>query len=341
MSHSDTELLGELLQGEAWVGTGALFQRSSFESKDQFNEWLQRLKHQGMAQIRTGAFGLEAGLAGTPEPSMARADAKAPTAPAGAGPAPPALTAPASLLEAPQRISGKQIEHVDAPPRFVLPAAENAGRLRTPPKLMTLSEARAEFGPQPESEEKADVSHGKRDETELPSLQSAPAARVEDSSMPKTKAKARGAKPTGDKRDVVLGLLRQSPWKTGELIKASGMERAQLYPLLRALQKEGLATLEGTARAATWSATGSGKPGAIAAADQARRAAKGKSGKTAKADGPQTITKALDELELRFRPHRVERLDLKLKVLLRLEQIFDPTIGAVLAEIRADLAPAV
>lgn len=321
------ELLEELLQGDAWVSTGALFQRSSFESKEKFSEWLQLLKNKKQLQIRTGAFGLEVGLPGTPAPSAERPDAKPPIAPAGAGPMPPPLTAPAPMLEGPARIHGKPNDTAPRP-CFVVPSPETEGQLRSESDR----EAAEEDPPAPVAPAPAETSEAANH------TQSAPPARAEDETMPK-----KAPKTPEEQRELIQGLLRQSAWKTGELIQATGLERNQLYPILKKMQSDGEVKLEGTARAATWSIPGGGKPGAIAAVDQARKAAR-KNGAGApgvrNAAPPATITAALDQLAQRIRPRPVERLELKLTVIDRLASIVDPTIAAVLAEIRVDLAPA-
>ncbi|HZR35713.1 MAG TPA: hypothetical protein VFA75_10085 [Nevskia sp.] len=334
--------LAELLQGEAWASTSTLYSRSSFENKERFNEWLLGLKNTGCAVVRTGQFGLEVGLPGTPAPLMERPDAKAtPRKPAGAGPMPPLLQAPAPLLEGPARIqarpqAGRRERGIVAPAeeraQFVLPSPETAHVLRVAPTEAAPEEPAEAIVAAPAVEvppaAPAPIAAPVPPETTQP----APMAHMEEASMPKSKPTADAKKDADAQRDIILGLLRQSSWKTADLIKATGLPRAKLYPLLKQMRKEKLVRLQGTARAATWSLPGAGKPGAIAAVDQVRKAAE------KKAPGPITITAALQELEQRMRPRVIERLEVKLEVLDRLGRLFDPMIASVLSEIRADLA---
>lgn len=331
----DTSTLIELLQGETWVNKNALFNRSSFSDSDEFSAWLRRLVNGGKAQIRRGSFGMEVALAGAPPPDDSRKDARGPSAPPGAGPMPPALTAPEPPLEAPVRINSKSAEE-EARPR-AMPAPHEPEH---PPAETGLAEAT------PAAPAAAPASIETREETSQPitaaapppsapvTEPAAPPAPKEEPTMPTSKAQAAKATKAAAKADptaVVLGLLRQSPWGAADLAKATGLKPAALKSLLKKLRDDKLVRLEGKARSARWHIAGDGKPGAIAAVDQVRKAAK-------KSPPPNTITEALEQLEQRMQPRVIERLEVKLEVLDRLGRLFDPTIAAVLGEIRADLA---
>jgi len=139
----------------------------------------------------------------------------------------------------------------------------------------------------------------------------------------------------GEKREQILGLLRQSPWTSAELAKACDVSPAGVLYHLKQLREERLVKMVGAGSASKWQIAGDGNPGAIAAVDQVRKNGR----KHPSAQGRvSTVSEALQQLEQRLQ-RRIERLDMKLQVLDRLAAIVDPTIAAVLGEIRADLAP--
>ena len=280
--------LAELLRGEAWLGTAALFNRSSFAEKGQFTTWLEGLRQRKEAQTRFGAFGLEVALPGTPEPVIERGDAKGPEAPAGAGPMPGLLTAPTPLLVAP-RLTG-HLEQPEAKPAPVISTAR------------------------PDPAAPAQIS-------------------TTEKAMPvkKQNPSGSGSHTHGVQiREKAIALLTTAPQTTAQLAEALGLTGPAMKHHLKLMRKAGTARLDGRAKTAVWHVgKTSSKPGVSTAT------AKSKPLKRVPAD---SVAQALEELEQRMRLHPVERLELKLRVLDRLSGIVDPTIAAVLGEIRADLA---
>lgn len=135
-------------------------------------------------------------------------------------------------------------------------------------------------------------------------------------------------------RNRILGLLKTSSWRSDELAKALNLPESTLGYHLTCMRKAQLAHPQGGGNATTWHAGPEDKTGAIAAVEQARSAVVRKL-------NPLTVTKALERLSLGSSAARppIQRLELKLKVLDRLAELVEPTIAAVLQEIRADISP--
>src|SRR5579859_5600777 len=114
---TESQQIRQLLQDAGWVATDALFQRSSFADKSEFNAELARLERKNELQLRSSRFGREAALPGVAVPDEMSRDARAPERPAGSGPLPD-LGTPQPLLESPASIKCAP----DDPPVITMPA---------------------------------------------------------------------------------------------------------------------------------------------------------------------------------------------------------------------------
>lgn len=115
----------EQLRNAGWVATDALFQRSDYSDKSDFNAHLAKLERGGQLQLRSGPWGREAALPGTTLPDEQRRNAKAPLPPAGTVLSAP-LQAMQPLLEAPQHAARPTHIEISAPPAPTEPQAAPA-----------------------------------------------------------------------------------------------------------------------------------------------------------------------------------------------------------------------
>lgn len=163
----------------------------------------------------------------------------------------------------------------------------------------------------------------------------AAAARPVDPNEPESEAPMATHAPRGKVRDDILKKLAKEQLRNGELAKALGLAEGLISYHVRALEEAG--RIERDNRLSPWRIAGGGS--SVDRFIKAKRKTAKPAKKAREPSGPLTVTKALEQLESCF-ARKVERLDVKVKVLTAIKAKVDPILGAVLDEIVADLQPA-
>lgn len=235
---SDGNALLELLQGQGWIGTEVLFQRSSYVNKSDFNSAVASGKRLGLLKIRSGRVGLEVALPHVSDEPQERPDAKAPEPPAGAGPT-HTLPPQAKLLEAPRTLTRAARVEPEPKPAFRLPG----GPVIPPPTatnqadvisdarrfVSTLIEHGAHVVPEPPRERAPNGDPETIVPAPAPHKQPPPRAQPQEAIMPKQR-KTRTVRehepeqvPTEKIAEFILALLRTSgPMRGPEISLAIG-----------------------------------------------------------------------------------------------------------------------